>query len=283
MLALSVVMYAVSTVHWALFLSRVEVFEVDPSSPVDIKDWVVNYLPSITYVLSDVIVLWRAWVLWPGNYRFWLFIPPLILLLCNIGASVASAVLFLEAIQMKPGPVLEDFNTALHLLWTEWFLTFATNLWATGLIFIRAWQHRRLLRSLSVKETFKSNTEQVLAFLVESGALYLGLWIAVIVTSVPQVTFGAESFHTAVAQLVGMYPTMIVVVVALRLSTADVLSRPDAEGKSFIAFTPSSPSPARPKLAQDIENSLDGRSTPALSDVMSTLSTHIESSWKPEV
>jgi hypothetical protein len=33
------------------------------------------------------------------------------------------------------------------------------------------------LRSLGVKGTFKSNTEKTLAFLVESGALYLCIWV----------------------------------------------------------------------------------------------------------
>jgi len=78
----------------------------------------------------------------------------------------------------------------------------------------------------------------------------------------------------------GMYPTMIVVVVALRLSTADVLSRSGAGVNSFIAFTPPSSGPAQPQLAKDIENSPDGRSTPALSV---DLSIHSEPPWKPEV
>jgi len=47
MLALSVVMYAVSATHWALFLSRVEVFQANPLAKLDIIDWVVIYLPSI--------------------------------------------------------------------------------------------------------------------------------------------------------------------------------------------------------------------------------------------
>jgi len=47
MLALSVVMYAASAAHLALFISRIEVFLADPSARVDVKDWAVVYLPSI--------------------------------------------------------------------------------------------------------------------------------------------------------------------------------------------------------------------------------------------
>jgi len=34
---------------------------------------------------------------------------------------------------------IETLNVSLHFEWSVWILTFATNLWATGLIFIRAW------------------------------------------------------------------------------------------------------------------------------------------------
>ncbi|KAI9458807.1 hypothetical protein F5148DRAFT_1150931 [Russula earlei] len=73
-------------------------------------------------------------------------------------------------------------------------------------------QHRRFLRSLCSKEDFTSNAEKTLAFLVESGAFYLCIWI-------PRV----DSTHQ------GIYPTMIVIVVAMQLSAADILSRPGAE------------------------------------------------------
>jgi len=47
---------------------------------------------------------------------------------------------------------------------------------------------------------------------------------------------GMGFFHSVIVQLVGMYPTMIVVVVAMQLSTADILSRPDAEADSPICI-----------------------------------------------
>jgi len=169
------------------------------------------------------------------------------------------------------------------------------------------------LRSLSVKETFKSNTEQVLAFLVESGTLYLAIWVrpnpCPVLPKLGHVYLLADrrnSYYgtsgiawdrifpsssrpiccktyldshfldplTGIeSRQQGMYPTMIVVVVALRLSTADVLSRNSRsgpEGNSFIVFTTPSSSPAQPQLAKDIrKNSLDGRSTPVSFDAAS--------------
>jgi len=54
----------------------------------------------------------------------------------------------------------------------------------------------------------------------------------------------------------GMYPTIIVIVVAMRLSTADVLSRPGAEANSAMVFKPMPPNPL-PQMAEDVEASQD--------------------------
>jgi hypothetical protein len=40
-------------------------------------------LISVKYILSDGIVLWRAWVLW--NRRVMLFILPFLFLVCTLG------------------------------------------------------------------------------------------------------------------------------------------------------------------------------------------------------
>ncbi|KAH9969506.1 hypothetical protein BC827DRAFT_3813 [Russula dissimulans] len=172
----------------------------------------------VKYVLSDVIVLWRAWVLW--NRRVLLFIPPMISLICTIGTTIASAIYFFESFTITG---IDDSKRilAIYLEWTIWFLTFGTNLWATVLIFIRAWyvtfdrtvtwlacygessrQHRRFLRSLSVKQTLKGKAEKALAFLIESGALYLFIWLLYILTSISLDTYGMFFFHTSMAQVV---------------------------------------------------------------------------------
>jgi hypothetical protein len=101
------------------------------------------------YILSDVIVLWRAWVLW--NRRFLLFIPPLIYLVCTLGRylldilqndddyfppglAVTSAMYyFLESNQVNRGKGLATLARSGD------FFILGTNLWATGLIFIRTW------------------------------------------------------------------------------------------------------------------------------------------------
>jgi len=265
MLALSVVMYAVSAIHCALIVTL-------PLLPPGLNTYedgyrialAILYLPIINYFLSDGIVLWRAWVLWDGKWVF--FIPPLISLMCTLGTTIASAVCFYEAF------VKEGFgshaSSSFHLEWSIWFLTLGTNLWATGLIFIRAWQHRRFIRSL-IKEASRSNTEKVLAFLIESGAIYACIWITYIAISFKYMgNYSVLSFQIAIAQVVGMYPTTIIVVIAMQLSTADVLSRPGAEANTHIVFASRSPNPL-PQTSEVVQNSSGGRPIGVSSDATS--------------
>ncbi|KAH9959422.1 hypothetical protein BC827DRAFT_502912 [Russula dissimulans] len=258
MLAISMVMYADSAAHWALVIANLQNWWLSANLRVDIA---VTYLPIINYILSDGIVLWRAWVLW--DRRLLLFIPPLISLLCTLAINVTSAIYLYESIKVAETNSTEvkfglkssfEFDLSMRLEWSTWCLTFGTNLWATSLIFVRAWQHRRFLKLLSGKETLTRNAEKALAFLIESGAFYLFIWLVYIPTSITLDPYGTSLFHTAISQIVGMYPTIIVIVVAMRLSTADILSRPGAEPNSPMVFDIMSANPPS-KVTEDVEGS----------------------------
>jgi len=229
MLALSVVMYAVSATHYAITVHSAFFYggEYDYHSV-----WIGNailYLPAINYILSDGIVLWRAWVLW--NRRILLFIPPLISLVCTLGVMIASYaysvvsalgqlnIIFsswadsdLQSAKDSMSKFTAESHLSLHLEKTVWYLTVGTNLWATGLIFIKAWEHRRFLRSLAVLETSRSSANKALTFLVESGAIYLCIWIFYIATSLSKPSggkFGMDFFHIAIAQVVVRAPHLV--------------------------------------------------------------------------
>ncbi|KAI0252412.1 hypothetical protein BJV78DRAFT_1352428, partial [Lactifluus subvellereus] len=222
MLVVSIVMYTVSATHWALAMaitvrwSSVGNVFVPPSEVV-----ALIFLPTVNVILSDGIVLWRAWVLW--DRRFIFFIPPLNFMLCTLVTSAAGAVLTYEGsktISVRKTHMIDILG------WCICGLTIITNLWATCLIFIRAWQHRRLLRSQFGKENATSKAESALVFLIESGALYLCIWLTFITATAvaPPVVL---LLRTSIVQLVGIYPTAIFVVVTMRMSAADILSHLD--------------------------------------------------------
>ena len=42
-------------------------------------------LIAAKYILSDAIVVWRAWVVWGPSRRFTVFTPPILSLVCTLG------------------------------------------------------------------------------------------------------------------------------------------------------------------------------------------------------
>ncbi|KAI0246582.1 hypothetical protein BJV78DRAFT_128920 [Lactifluus subvellereus] len=95
-------------------------------------------------------------------------------MLCIFIISVADAVFTYEGSKTMS---VHKTDIANILGWCICGLTISTNLWATCLIFIRTWQHRRLLRSQFGKDNATSKAESALVFLVESGAVYLCIWV----------------------------------------------------------------------------------------------------------
>jgi hypothetical protein len=103
MLAVSAVMYAVSAIHWTVNMAiaakslRYGTLLITPFETL-----VTVYLPTINvrhpsrlhlrrmliaakYILSDAIVVWRAWVVWGPSRRFTVFTPPILSLVCTLG------------------------------------------------------------------------------------------------------------------------------------------------------------------------------------------------------
>ncbi|KAI0269774.1 hypothetical protein BC834DRAFT_967516 [Gloeopeniophorella convolvens] len=232
-LAASVAMYVVSATHWAIGIallvkaasdSNNSVSEIVLTGPLELLAF--GYLPSISCVLGDAIVVWRAWVLWERRYD--LFIPPILFLIGTIATSVTSAVLTFKGASRD---TWQEGDTPVRFGYIIYGLIILTNLWATGLICIRAWQHRRFLRSVMGKSTPKTRAEKALAFLIESGVIYLCFWVTYLVLTRLKSNHGLLIDSAVVVQIIGIYPTVIVVMVTMRLSTADVLesqpSRPE--------------------------------------------------------
>ncbi|KAH9980357.1 hypothetical protein BGW80DRAFT_496393 [Lactifluus volemus] len=239
MLAVSLVMYAVSAIHWALvFVVATRTLRIGKLTVTLPEALAVAYLPMINYILSDGIVLWRTWILW--DRRVVLFILPFLFLVCTLVATIASAIYMYDDYTTN---VVRDANMGQAFGWAIWGLTVGMNLWATSLMFIRAWQHRRFLRSVLHEENTKGKAEKTLAFLVESGAIYLCIWVAYIMITACGVDRGIL-LDKGLIQLVGIYPTAILIVITMRLSAADILTHSGRESRRYsapIVFMPRSP------------------------------------------
>ncbi|KAI9443125.1 hypothetical protein H4582DRAFT_1158495 [Lactarius indigo] len=184
MLAVSTVMYTVCAVHWAMnMVIAAKILRVDEALMSPFELLVVVYLPTINYILSDGIVVWRAWVLWGPSFRFRVFVPLLFSLVCTLVLSAIGAAYLYTGTEYESG---RDGIVSRYIGWSVWGLSIGTNLWATGLICIRTWQHRQSVRALLGKGTTSSTAEKVLIFMVESGALYLCIWVVYMISTFTQ-------------------------------------------------------------------------------------------------
>ncbi|KAI0059650.1 hypothetical protein BV25DRAFT_1063010 [Artomyces pyxidatus] len=266
------VMYLVSTAHWATNTAVIIDFVRDPSAD---PNWyktsgeqlVVMYIPAINYILSDAIVVWRAWVISEAGRNVFLFVPPLIFM---VGTFVSTCVSAAFTLRSRVTGSARDDDVGYYLGLAVWALTILTNIWATTLIAIRAWKHRRFVESMLGKGAIHSRAEAALLMLIESGVLYVFIWVAYETTYF--VSYNTSLiFDAAIVQIVGIYPTLIVVIVSLHASSADVISRLEC---SEHRASRSSPVFARrdqtPALAISISPDTDSDS------VLDDLSRHLE-------
>lgn len=179
----------------------------------------------INYVLSDGLVIWRAWVLWPDS-RIARGIL-LVFLLGSLGASLFDGLWlgleYSELISLGAPSLPAPIVMAVSL--------FLTNFVATILVGIRVWIYRRDVTLLIGPFSTGSGVAGVLMLLLESGGVYTALWVfeAIIVLAAefrkPMSLFLWEARYISLffptpldnifALLAGIYPTFLVVVVTL--------------------------------------------------------------------
>ncbi|KAI0047542.1 hypothetical protein FA95DRAFT_1678994 [Auriscalpium vulgare] len=243
----TLVMYLVSTssvvLHTVEYLQLLALDPVDsalkdstkPYAKASVLDGLAYSIPAIHFIFGDAIVVWRLWVIWIHSWR--IVVGPLILLFCTSAVVLAQIVLAatscaagdLQAICIGTEPSALWKFMPVKLYFASLALTLCTNCIVTGLIAYRAWIHYRSSQVMRIR-IGRDRTLAVLLLLVESGALYCGIWMSLIILwpfaiSDPQRVY---RFTDLIPQLTGMYPTVIIVICALQRSYADtVISSPD--------------------------------------------------------
>lgn len=246
MLAITVISFLLSTLYWAAntavyailiqgtlidntelpFDTRVGVGFVAAFSPSFITVWTSLILP----ILSDIIVFWRAWVLFPQQQ--WVMIFPSVLLLGTTAVSIA----FLGLAKDFSG-LANTTDAALfdNLLLSSIILSMVTNAVCTLLISWKLWTHRKFMNNLG-KQRHRSYIEKVLVVFIESGIFYCGLQMAALVLNLtPPVQGTARGYAEAVVysiytELSSMYPTVVVVLVNYHRSFVDTFGMSESPG-----------------------------------------------------
>ncbi|KAL1686846.1 hypothetical protein GGG16DRAFT_128443 [Schizophyllum commune] len=186
----------------------------------------LDHLHVLTSVLSvadriiDLVIVWRAWVLWPDSR-----VARVVLVFCFVTSIAGVGVEVIPTLTSatsydSDGPRTPTIAMATPLI--------ATNLISTGLIGARVWYYwRHISKSLGTEN--KSRIQGVLLLLLESGLVYLGFWLAIYVGLIydwrPSLTpciISQVSVSDSPA-LQGIYPTFVFLVVAAKRSTAETM------------------------------------------------------------
>ncbi|KAL0057852.1 hypothetical protein AAF712_015502 [Marasmius tenuissimus] len=233
MLATTVILYGLSTWDWAidiLFLrDDLKIFlpaDLIQPSPNHVRRIQVNtalhisqsITNNISTMLSDSVVVWRVYVVFGRDKRVLATGVALLtalfsgLLLCNltqigIGFPSVAHLHFLA-----PAELVIDIVTLI--------LSALVNIWATGMIAYQAWRYRREIKVHLRDSTTRSFAESMLILFTETGAVYTSLWILKNIIVIPQLV---KTPYTTYAnqimyQMTGMYPTVIIILVALQKS-----------------------------------------------------------------
>ncbi|KAI0320651.1 hypothetical protein OF83DRAFT_1103528 [Amylostereum chailletii] len=170
------------------------------------------YLPTINIILSDAIVTWRAYLLWNKDKR--VAIVP-ILLMCGTAAAGISGVV--NAYTHESTVVLDAHNA-----WTLVIncLTLATNIAVTVLIAYRARWYKFVNRNV-IQNSERRRIRWVMVLLIESGFFYCLTW-GVFFVVYWTARSGNYALTDMLAQLTGIYSTLIISLVAVKMTYNDV-------------------------------------------------------------
>ncbi|KAF7320480.1 hypothetical protein HMN09_00131400 [Mycena chlorophos] len=108
-------------------------------------------------IVRDSVVIWRVWSIYGRSLRA-IAIPALFLLV-SLGFAITDTVCLTSSLHGPPS--------------------------CTLLIGIKAWKHRRLMRTLAASSSSRFWVDRVLSLLVESGSIYCAFWLTQVVLFIP--------------------------------------------------------------------------------------------------
>ncbi|EIM82748.1 uncharacterized protein STEHIDRAFT_160376 [Stereum hirsutum FP-91666 SS1] len=194
------------------------------------------HLSIINYMLNDVVVIWRAWLLCGPKARRWIWAISVLTLVAESVLAVYKPAVdphywtqFFAGITIEGATQANSFTDGTYLrpLYAAYCLTLLTNVWPTMIIGYKAWTHQKLIAGTSVEHG--SRALRILVLLVESGAIYCVIW-AIHLCFFFLNAFGSSAVHDRASwiavtysaiyvsanDLAVIYPTVIIVLVCLQ-------------------------------------------------------------------
>ncbi|KAJ7347020.1 hypothetical protein DFH08DRAFT_208078 [Mycena albidolilacea] len=240
MFGITTFMYLLSAAYWAYSVAdgvdRIHEYidlAIDPFratfAHTEVTKWspLFNAVTLINYVLSDGVVIWRAWIICPRNHRkyLWITIVFLALTALAVGLTIACRVANFVISPIDNLPKGSMLARAVDVFQVAAMGTsLLSNLTATGVVGITAWGHWRALRSaLSGGKTSTLRTNRILLLVVETGVFYCLsaiIMLFAMLIRLPHGTLG--DLYTPVSfQIAGAYPTIVLLLVSTKKSLAE--------------------------------------------------------------
>ncbi|KAJ7105415.1 hypothetical protein C8R43DRAFT_1140852 [Mycena crocata] len=240
MFAVTTFMYLLSAAYWAYSVAdgvdRMHGYvdqAINPFRPpasadlTEITQWspLFNSLTSINYVLSDAVVIWRAWVICMRNHRKYLWVAAgfLTITVISVGVTIAFRI---TGFVVSPKTSLARNSLLNHAIDVSQIITLGmsllSNITATAVVGATAWRHWRTIRA-TFSEKKNTRTSQILLLVVESGVFYCISSLTVLVASLirlPQGTLG-NLYSPVNVQIAGAYPTIVLLLVSPQRSLSD--------------------------------------------------------------
>jgi len=269
MFIMTLLTYLLSAAYWAYSVAdvvdRIRVYIGDQLNPMNFTanhDTLTKWSPlfnaalTVNYIFSDAVVVWRAWVISWRNYRKYLCIT-IVFLVLTAGCVVGTIVFRVITLVVSPYAQLPPSNylvKAINILQISVIgFSLISNISATAVVGATAWRHRRSIRA-AFADKKRTRSDQILALVVESGVLYCISGLTVLISSLIRLPHGTlGDIYTPInVQIAGSYPPVVLLLVSMQSSSLD-------ETTLFEGSTPSHPiqsgaSPA-PTNSRDHRNS----------------------------
>ncbi|KAL1731355.1 hypothetical protein EV714DRAFT_236181 [Schizophyllum commune] len=195
------------------------IFGYDPGTSVTTA-LIFTVLSCLNYLLSDALVVWRAWVMWPGN---------------NFARGLLSGCMVLGLAGTIFEIVSQSAMASEHIVLGLPLTTMAVTLCLTNVVSTALIDHPLRPKIMSTFRMYRRDVSKLLApnstgmvggvllLLLESGVVYTVLWAINVFVQVsekveghPHVAGHFEMMHETFYLCAGIYPTFVVVIVTLQ-------------------------------------------------------------------
>ncbi|KIK56686.1 hypothetical protein GYMLUDRAFT_87215 [Collybiopsis luxurians FD-317 M1] len=201
---------------------------LDKAAPSAILNEKASFASDILFALEfsvgDAIVLWRTWAIWTPNQSivkipifFWF-----LSLLCLVIWIVTRLALSIIPLGWADFDFRNDDPQ--FLLLTNYALSLLVNGLSTALIGYKTWQNGRFIKAAFQRSSLTIQVQKTLSLLVESGLIYFVLFSIQLINFVPDPEVPgivAAIIASLGDQLLGLYPTLIVILVSMQRTIWD--------------------------------------------------------------